>query len=69
MNFDQWIDEHQAELIETTRALMAFNSIEEAPYGNMPFGKSVGECLDKALEICRNMGFETKKRGLLRRTR
>ncbi len=60
MNFDQWIDEHQNELIETTRALMAFNSIEEAPYGNMPFGKSVGECLDKALEICRHLGFETK---------
>lgn len=60
MTFDQWIDEHQNELIETTRALMAYNSVETEAYGDMPFGKTVGECLDKALEICRNMGFETK---------
>lgn len=60
MKFDQWIDEHQDELIETTRQLMAFNSVEEAAFENMPFGKTVGDCLDKALEICRNMGFETK---------
>lgn len=60
MNFDQWIDEHQEELIETTRVLMAYNSVEEDACGNMPFGKTVGECLDKTLEICRNMGFTTK---------
>lgn len=60
MTFDQWIDEHQEDLIETTRALLSFNSIEEAPYGNMPFGKTVGECLEKALAICESLGFTTK---------
>lgn len=60
MNFDQWIDEHQEQLIETTRELMAYNSLEEAPYGNMPFGKTVGDCLDHALKICSDLGFTTK---------
>ncbi len=60
MKFDQWIDEHQEELLETARTLMAYNSVEEAPYNGMPFGKTVGECLEKALEICESLGFKTK---------
>ena len=60
MNFDQWIEARQEDIIETTRALLAYNSIEEAPYEHMPFGKTIGECLDKALELCRELGFTTK---------
>lgn len=60
MKFDQWIDEHKEELIETTRVLMSYNSVEEPAYNNMPFGKTIGECLEKTLEICASMGFSTK---------
>lgn len=60
MKFDQWIDEHKEELIETTRVLMSYNSVEEPAYNQMPFGKTIGECLEKTLEICASMGFTTK---------
>lgn len=60
MKFDQWIDEHQEELLETARTLMSYNSVEEAPIDGMPFGRTIGECLDKALELCEKLGFTTK---------
>lgn len=60
MKFDQWIDAHQEEILNTIRTLISYNSVEEAPESGMPFGKTVAECLEKTLALCEAMGFETK---------
>lgn len=60
MKFDQWIDEQQEAILETIQTLIRFNSIEETPEPGMPFGKTVAECLEKTLDICKAMGFSTK---------
>lgn len=60
MKFDQWIDDHQTELLDTIRTLIAYNSVEEAPEPGMPFGKTVAECLEKTLSLCEALGFTTK---------
>lgn len=47
-------------IINTTKELVAFNSIQTEPLPNMPFGKANYDCLTTALNICRDLGFRVK---------
>lgn len=58
--FDQLIDSYKEDILSTTRTLIKYNSVEEAPHGNMPFGQTVGACLDHTLQLCNDLGFKTK---------
>ncbi|MEG1310109.1 MAG: Sapep family Mn(2+)-dependent dipeptidase [Bacilli bacterium] len=42
------------------KTLVSYNSIKEKEEEGAPFGKSNKECLEKALEIGKNLGFKTK---------
>ena len=54
------MEKYLNEIIETTRKLIAFNSIQEASLPSMPFGKANYDCLQTALKICKEIGFTVK---------
>ena len=54
------MEKYLDKIIETTRELIAYNSIQENAIPGMPFGKANFDCLSRALEICENLGFTTK---------
>lgn len=54
------MEKYLNEIIETTRKLIAFNSIQEATLPGMPFGKANYDCLQTALKICKEIGFTVK---------
>ncbi|MBU5591432.1 dipeptidase PepV [Clostridium sp. MSJ-4] len=53
------IDELKDEIIESTREVLMIKSVEDEPSENAPFGKGVSKALEKALEIAKNLGFNT----------
>ena len=59
-NIHQWLQAHERELLEDTRKMLRFASVEGDAAENAPFGKENRQALDFALELCRNWGFETK---------
>lgn len=53
-------------MIEALKQLVAIPSVTGAPAEpGMPYGKNVHDTLEKALELCANLGFRTKKVGEL----
>jgi succinyl-diaminopimelate desuccinylase len=60
MQINKKIDELKEELISSTQELVKMKSIEEEPKEGMPYGEGVAITLNKALEICENLGFKTK---------
>jgi succinyl-diaminopimelate desuccinylase len=60
MKFNNAVDSMKEDIIRTTQELIRFRSVEEAPEPGAPFGKPMRECLDRALELCEEMGFATK---------
>lgn len=60
MKFDKAVEAMREEIIGTSRELIKIRSIEAKPEPGAPFGKEIRECLDKALEICDNLGFRTR---------
>ncbi len=54
------MEKYLDKIIETTRKLIAFNSIQEEATPGMPFGKANYDCLTTALDICKDLGFVTK---------
>ncbi len=59
IKLDNRIADMQEELIETVRRLVHIKSVENTAEDGKPYGKGVADCLDEALEICNEMGFET----------
>lgn len=49
----------QPELIEALRRMIAIRSVENPGEGGTPFGLGVQKCLEEALQIGRELGFET----------
>lgn len=47
-------------IIETTRDLISYNSVQEDALPGMPFGRANYECLVKALDTAKSLGFKTK---------
>ncbi len=55
-----YIDSQRDAMVDTLCTLISYPSYQQEAEDGAPFGKPVRECLDKALEICRGFGFETK---------
>ncbi len=56
----QWIRNHENELIENTQQLLRFKSIEGAPAPNAPFGTEIDNALQYMLNLSSNAGMKTK---------
>ncbi|MFL2105243.1 M20 family metallopeptidase [Desemzia sp. FAM 23991] len=56
-----WVKEnHQQESIEALKELLSIASVNEGDgTGNPPFGQGIQEALEKALEICEDLGLKT----------
>lgn len=57
---NQWIDEHQRELIQDIKDFCAIPSVRGEAKEGMPFGEGPYKSLHFALELCKKYGFETK---------
>lgn len=55
-----WLQEHQDELLEDFRGLLRIPSVEGNPEPQAPFGKVVREALDYVLSLGERWGFRTK---------
>jgi succinyl-diaminopimelate desuccinylase len=60
MRFDSMIESMRDDIVKTTQELIKIKSVETSAQPGAPFGKEMRICLDKALDICKNMGFEVK---------
>lgn len=54
-----WLSEHEEELIETTRAVLRFDSVEGPAEPNAPYGKGNREVLDFVLNLAKSWGMKT----------
>ncbi len=61
------IEKHVTELlpslVEDTKSICGMDSRQDIATEEHPFGKRVTDCLNKALEMARNLGFETENVG------
>lgn len=55
-----YLDNEKDNMIKTLSELIAFPSCQGEASDGAPFGKDVRACLDRALEICKEFGFNTK---------
>lgn len=60
MEYSKETAAYKEEMIKALEALVKYNSVNEAARDKMPFGKANAECLDTALNIAKDLGFETK---------
>lgn len=56
----EYIESLRPEMIKTLSELISYPSYKREREGDAPFGKPAKECLERALEIGCEMGFETK---------
>lgn len=56
----QWLQDHEEELIADLRAMLRIPSLESTPEPNAPFGKECRRALDLALELGRKWGMDTR---------
>lgn len=56
----QWLREHEQELLDDYRAMLRVPSLESAPEPNAPFGKANRRALDLALKLGDEFGMRTK---------
>lgn len=60
MRFDKIVDSMREDIIKTAQELIRIKSIETASQPGAPFGAGVRQCLDKTLNICKDLGFKTE---------
>lgn len=60
---DTLIDGYREDIIRNTRNLVRIPSIKDTPRPHMPFGLSIGQCLDEMLALCSSLGMRTKNCG------
>jgi len=56
----QWLREHESELLENTRRMLRIPSIESDPEPGAPFGRANREALDFALRLANECGMRTR---------
>lgn len=56
----EYLDSQESKMIETLSELISYPSYVGEAKDGAPFGVAVRECLDKALEICGDLGFKTR---------
>lgn len=59
IRLDDEIDGRREELIAAVQRLVRIRSVADEEADGKPYGKGVADCLDEALKMCREMGFET----------
>lgn len=60
MEFVKLIDSYEKDIIKSTQDIVAIRSVEEEAKPNMPFGEGPYKALQFALDLAKEMGFETK---------
>ena len=70
---DKWIDDHKEELVEDLRGALRFRTVEGAPEGDSPFGKTVHDYLRYTLVKAEDKGpgrlLRHNRRGCRQRQR
>ena len=57
-----WIDDHKDEIVASLQGVLRIPSVEAPPAGpNAPFGQPVRDALDYTLELCNELGFNSKE--------
>ena len=57
------IEQLKPDMIKTLGHLISYPSFRQQPEDGAPYGRPARECLRRALEICEDLGFETKTVG------
>lgn len=60
MQVKSWVSEHRDSMVQTAMELIKIRSVSENGTEAQPYGEGCARVLDKALDIGRKMGFETK---------
>jgi succinyl-diaminopimelate desuccinylase len=60
MKLQKIVDSMKGDIIKSTQELIKIKSLETKPETDAPFGKEIKECLDRTLEICKELGFKTE---------
>lgn len=60
MKFLELVDSYKEDIIKSTQEIIRIKSVEEEAKPNMPFGEGPYRALEFALNLCEEMGFETK---------
>ena len=60
MNYINLIDSYEDNIIKSTQEIIRIKSVEAEAKPNMPFGEGPYKALEKALELSKEMGFDTK---------
>ncbi len=60
MNYINLIDNYKEEIVKSTQEIIKIKSVEEKAKLNMPFGEGPYKALEYALELSKELGFETK---------
>ena len=60
MNYINLIDSYKEEIVKSTQEIIKIKSVEGEALPNMPFGEGPYKALEHALELSRELGFETK---------
>lgn len=55
----QYIDAHKDEMVRSLQELIRIRSVNDTPCENAPYGKACAQVLEKALSMCKEMGFRT----------
>lgn len=61
MRFGREIAPMMDDMIESVQQLIRFKSTQEAPEGDMPYGKAMDDALNYVLELAETMGFKSTK--------
>lgn len=59
MQLNKLIDDMKEDIIKSTQAIVRIKSIESQPKEGMPFGEGVAKSLECALNIAKDLGFDT----------
>ena len=57
------IDELKPEMIKTLSELISYPSFRREPEEGAPFGRPARDCLERALSVCKELGFKTENVG------
>jgi len=60
MKHEKIVDSMKNEIIKATQDLVQIRSLESVPEPGAPFGREIRKCLDRTLEICKELGFKTE---------
>lgn len=60
MDFKKLINSHQEEIVKSVQESVRIKSVEEKPMPNKPFGEGPYKALEHALNLAKELGFETK---------